>query len=45
MRVASPLGEVNLGVADPRRARDARLYRSADGDPGRAWEAAHGGAR
>ncbi len=44
VRVASPLGEVNLGVADPRRARDARLYRSAEGDPARAWEAAKAGA-
>ena len=44
VRVASPLGEVNLGVADPRRARDTRLYRSADGDPERAWDAAKGGA-
>jgi putative ABC transport system permease protein len=44
VHVASPLGEVNLGVADPRRARDTRLYRSADGDPERAWDAAIGGA-
>jgi len=44
VRVASPLGDVNLGVADPRRARDTRLYRSADGDPARAWEAAKAGA-
>jgi putative ABC transport system permease protein len=44
VRVASPLGEVNLGVADPRRARDTRLYRSAEGDPARAWEAAKAGA-
>jgi putative ABC transport system permease protein len=43
VRVASPLGEVNLGVADPRRARDTRLYRSADGDPADAWEAAKAG--
>jgi putative ABC transport system permease protein len=43
-RVASPLGEVNLGVADPRRARDTRLYRSTDGDPERAWDAAKAGA-
>jgi putative ABC transport system permease protein len=35
---------VNLGVADPRRARDTRLYRSAEGDPARAWEAAKAGA-
>jgi putative ABC transport system permease protein len=44
VRVASPLGEVNLAVADPRRARDVRLYRSAEGDPGRAWDAARAGA-
>jgi putative ABC transport system permease protein len=44
VRVASPLGEVNLGVADPRRARDTRLYRSTEGDPGQAWEAAKAGA-
>jgi putative ABC transport system permease protein len=44
VRVASSLGEVNLGVADPRRARDTRLYRSADGDPERAWDAAKAGA-
>jgi len=44
VRVASPLGEVNLGVADPRRPRDTRLYRSAEGDPARAWEAAKAGA-
>ncbi len=44
VRVASPLGEVNLGVADPRRARDTRLYRFADGDPGRAWDAVKQGA-
>jgi putative ABC transport system permease protein len=43
-RVASPLGEVNLAVADPRRPRDTRLYRSAEGDPARAWEAARAGA-
>ncbi len=45
VRVPSPLGEVNLGVADPRRARDTRLYRSTDGgDPARAWEKAREGA-
>ena len=44
VRVASPLGEVNLAVADPRRARDTRLYRSAEGDPERAWDAARAGA-
>ena len=44
VRVASPLGEVNLGVADPRRARDTRLYRFAEGDPGQAWDAVKAGA-
>ncbi len=44
VRVASPLGEVSLGVADPRRARDRRLYRLADGDPERAWDAVRAGA-
>ncbi|HSD25652.1 MAG TPA: FtsX-like permease family protein [Vicinamibacteria bacterium] len=44
VRVASPVGDVNLGVADPRRARDTRLYRSAEGDPARAWETAKAGA-
>jgi putative ABC transport system permease protein len=44
VRVSSPLGEVNLAVADPRRPRDARLYRSADGDPERVWDAAQAGA-
>jgi putative ABC transport system permease protein len=44
VRVASPLGDVNLAVADPRRARDTRLYRSAEGDPARAWDAARAGA-
>jgi putative ABC transport system permease protein len=44
VRVASPLGEVNLGVADPRRARDVRLYRFVEGDPERAWDAVRAGA-
>jgi putative ABC transport system permease protein len=44
VRVPSPLGEVNLGVADPRRARHARLYRFADGDPARAWDRVREGA-
>jgi putative ABC transport system permease protein len=43
-RVPSPLGEVNLAVADPRRPRDVRLYRSAEGDPAKAWDAARAGA-
>jgi putative ABC transport system permease protein len=44
VRVSSPLGEVSLGVADPRRPRDQRLLRSSDGDPARAWERAEAGA-
>jgi putative ABC transport system permease protein len=44
VHVASPLGDVNLGVADPRRARDLRLYRSADGDPAAAWDKLRAGA-
>jgi putative ABC transport system permease protein len=44
VRVSSPLGDVNLGVADPRRARDPRLYRFAEGDPERAWDAVRAGA-
>jgi putative ABC transport system permease protein len=44
VRVPSPLGEVNLGVADPRRARDARLYRFAEGDPEKVWDRVRGGA-
>jgi putative ABC transport system permease protein len=37
-RVGSPLGEVNLAVADPRRARDTRLLRFAEGDPAEVWQ-------
>ncbi|HUL76325.1 MAG TPA: FtsX-like permease family protein [Vicinamibacteria bacterium] len=44
VRVGSPVGEVNLAVADPRRARDIRLYRSAEGDPERTWDVAKAGA-
>jgi putative ABC transport system permease protein len=44
VRVESDLGEVNLGVADPRRARDTRLYRFAEGDPAEAWGRVLGGA-
>jgi putative ABC transport system permease protein len=43
-RVGSPLGEVNLAVADPRRARDTRLYRFAEGDPGKVWDRVREGA-
>jgi putative ABC transport system permease protein len=44
VHVASPLGDVNLGVADPRRARDLRLYRFSEGDPAAAWEKVRDGA-
>ncbi len=44
VRVASPLGDVNLSVADPRRARDTRLYRFAEGDPAGAWDRVRAGA-
>ena len=44
VRVSSPLGDVNLGVADPRRARDARLYRFAEGDPAKVWDQVREGA-
>jgi len=44
VRVGSPQGEVNLAVADPRRARDTRLYRFAEGDPARAWDRVREGA-
>jgi putative ABC transport system permease protein len=44
VRVASPLGDVNLAVSDPRRPRDTRLYRSAEGDPAQVWDAAQAGA-
>lgn len=42
--VASPLGEVQLAVADPRRARDPGLYRTTEGDPTRTWAEALAGA-
>ncbi len=44
VRVASPLGDVNLGVADPRRERDERLYRFSEGEAERAWDAVRAGA-
>jgi putative ABC transport system permease protein len=44
VHVASPLGDVNLSVADPRRARDTRLYRFAEGDPAGAWDRVRAGA-
>ncbi len=44
VRVSSPDGEVNLSVADPRRARDTRLYRLAEGDPAGVWDRVRAGA-
>jgi putative ABC transport system permease protein len=37
VQVASPLGDVQLAVADPRRVRSTRLLRFADGDPAAVW--------
>jgi putative ABC transport system permease protein len=44
VRVASPLGEVQLAVADSRRPRSAGLYRFAEGDPEVLWERVKAGA-
>ena len=44
VRVASPLGEVQLAVADPRRPRSAALYRFAEGGPDAVWERVKAGA-
>ncbi len=44
VRVASPLGEVQLAVADPRRPRSAGFYRFVEGDPGEVWERVREGA-
>jgi putative ABC transport system permease protein len=44
VRVASPLGEVQLGVADPRSPRSAALYRYAEGGAAEAWQKVLGGA-
>jgi putative ABC transport system permease protein len=44
VKVASPLGEVQLAVADPRRARSAKLYRFLEGDPALVWERVRAGA-
>jgi len=44
VRVASPLGEVRLAVADAHRPRDAALYRFAEGDPEEVWERVTAGA-
>jgi putative ABC transport system permease protein len=38
VRVASPLGEVQLVVADPRRPRGAAFYRFAEGKPEAVWK-------
>ena len=43
-RVSSPLGEVRLSVADPRRPRRTQLYRFAEGDPAAVWEKVREGA-
>jgi len=44
VRVAGPLGEVHLAVADSRRPRSAALYRYADGSPDEVWERIREGA-
>jgi putative ABC transport system permease protein len=44
VRVASPLGDVQLAVADSDRPRSAALYRFAEGDPEALWETVKGGA-
>jgi putative ABC transport system permease protein len=44
VRVASPLGEVQLAVADPRRPRSAAFYRFAEGEPDEVWERVRAGA-
>jgi putative ABC transport system permease protein len=44
VRVASPLGEVQLAVADARRPRAAALYRFSEGDPEEVWERVTAGA-
>jgi putative ABC transport system permease protein len=36
--VDSPLGEVQLSVADSKRERDGEIYRFAGGTPGEVWE-------
>jgi len=37
VQLSSPLGEVQLTVADARRPRNAALYRFAEGDPEAVW--------
>src|SRR5437867_8844172 len=44
VKVASPLGEVQLAVADPRWERSAALYRFAEGSPAETWRRMRGGA-
>ena len=44
VRVASPHGEVDLAVADPRKPRTAALYRFAEGEPEAVWAKVRGGA-
>ncbi len=44
VKVASPLGEVQLAVADPKRERSAALYRFAEGSPAETWRRMREGA-
>jgi len=44
VQVASPLGDVQLAVADPRRPRSTQLLRFADGDPASVWGKVREGA-
>lgn len=44
VQVGSPLGEVQLAVADPRRERGAALYRFAEGSPAETWRRMREGA-
>jgi putative ABC transport system permease protein len=44
VQVASPLGEVQLAVADSRRPRRAALYRFAEGEPEEVWDKVTRGA-
>jgi putative ABC transport system permease protein len=44
VRVASPLGDVQLAVADPHHPRRAAFYRFAEGDPSEVWERVREGA-
>jgi putative ABC transport system permease protein len=44
VRVASPLGEVELAVTDAGHARSAALYRVSEGDPAATWKRVREGA-